>query len=961
MMTPDANTIELLLSPTDQDGTVFQEYVEDVANQGLQQFQTIFQWGNKRGESLYTHVMNGVCILESLQPIIKLAENEQRLMFTAYTLHDINKFIRDERLKNRSFNDIATTETLADVIKTYELGLLDFFPDWEDYLHDITYLVRSHSGHYEVAGEGMIPKLHNRYALDFDRLQALGQLMTAVDVLDLSHTVDERKHKDDFLSGLNAYLADTNSTSPQYTIHTHQLVEQRGLLTSVIHNAVMDVFTGDEHVIVLALYPDGVAYLAPKDYDLPSHDTLLDWLANATRHRVDSLLAGDADKLINQTNQGIKIKPDALALGAPFRKVWEAVGRLVVRRKFKTDEFNQKARTRILKDAEAVAAEKRTDTLLALIEQAQAGDDFIAASQDQLVSAEYARTFYLMLRGHLDFDSEEAWSYIYDLLELPDDERERYSYFDPQYIRPYVLAGHITLSQEEVFNRLEAEGERLWQDFSPEQSDESPLWADYLSLYLLIDGQPLTIAAWQDHLSNYIHNEHRQCAHCSSPFPTQPWMAADVRDGITVQVFSNRLEGGSKKEPKKYICEVCRIQFLLETLNFAQVRGEDLFYLHLFPYSFLTAPYLRGFFTAFNQLRGTDFALQALNMNEAGAINRKTEGQLPRPTFSFQTKKGKPQPYGVYVPQYAETLSGIIILPLNAPGDNDTEKYLFALWNAMILQEHFGMRVLLSKSPVPPLPDEAMPDLFLDSVPLRCAGLVPESAYFRWENGTQQTDGNLVALWERVEALFALGRIVFTKSDEKPNLAGTMTQGPLNLYFEVDRLLEKAGKDKQAHWKYRHALPHIETIAINLGGKFMQELSQALRILAADAWQNRLRGGSLKRSSLLHPYNEVIAKMQLLGSHADREAIIAATTEDIFDHLQRIADEQYKPGLNKLDAVANWVRQWYELVLDGVYNGNVQKLLADEKLLRSAYLFYIQQSIPRKTDNDQQNDLNEEE
>ena len=35
-------------------------------------------------------------------------------------------------------------------------------------------------------------------------------------------------------------------------------------------------------------------------------------------------------------------------------------------------------------------------------------------------------------------------------------------------------------------------------------------------------------------------------------------------------------------------------------------------------------------------------------------------------------------------------------------------------------------------------------------------------------------------------------------------------------------------------------------------------------------------------------------------------------------------------------------------LLDGVYGGNVRKLLADEKLLRSAFLFHIREMIPRR-------------
>ena len=67
-----------------------------------------------------------------------------------------------------------------------------------------------------------------------------------------------------------------------------------------------------------------------------------------------------------------------------------------------------------------------------------------------------------------------------------------------------------------------------------------------------------------------------------------------------------------------------------------------------------------------------------------------------------------------------------------------------------------------------------------------------------------------------------------------------------------------------------------------------------------------------------------------------------------FDHLQRIADDQYKPGRKKWEATRQFVDVWFDDVLGGVYGGNLRKLLGDEKLIRSAFLFYVREQIPRK-------------
>jgi len=74
----------------------------------------------------------------------------------------------------------------------------------------------------------------------------------------------------------------------------------------------------------------------------------------------------------------------------------------------------------------------------------------------------------------------------------------------------------------------------------------------------------------------------------------------------------------------------------------------------------------------------------------------------------------------------------------------------------------------------------------------------------------------------------------------------------------------------------------------------------------------------------------------------------AAAAQDIFDHLSRIAGEQYRPGKKKWEATKQFVDIWFDGVLDGVYGGNLRKFMGDEKLIRSAYLFYIREQVPRK-------------
>ncbi|RMF34530.1 MAG: type I-D CRISPR-associated protein Cas10d/Csc3, partial [Chloroflexi bacterium] len=248
----DLQRIALLIGK--REPSVLGDYLDHVANAGLTAYKAVLQWGDKRGESLYTHVLNGIFVLETLRPPLGLRDEEARVLYTAFTIHDLNKALESEQ----PFGKLAVEENVAAEIE--RLGLDRFFPTWQNYLSDITSLIRAHSGHYHSGGERWNLRRASTYRLGLDRVNALVHLMRAADVVDLSHTLEERARKADFLSYVNAYLADSGRPV-QYEFVTHRLTEQRGLLTNVIHNGIVAELQERYGLIPLLFYPEGVAYL----------------------------------------------------------------------------------------------------------------------------------------------------------------------------------------------------------------------------------------------------------------------------------------------------------------------------------------------------------------------------------------------------------------------------------------------------------------------------------------------------------------------------------------------------------------------------------------------------------------------------------------------------------------------------------------------------------------------------
>ncbi len=948
---PDSNQIALLLGKRKK-AAIFNDYIEHIANKSLLPYKAILQYGAKQGESLYTHVLNGILVLETLREdkALQIKDIEARVLYTAFTVHDINKV--PGQLSEQSFSKLATAENISTEIERLELS--SFFPDWKTYLNDIESLIRGHSGHYQVGGEMLFANRSPAYGLPMNRVEALINLMQAADIIDLSHTLTESSKKESFLSHLNTYLANS-SLNWQYEFITHQLTEQRGLLTNIIHNGIREHLNEQYKLIPLLYYPNGVAYLKKRGQQVNINQTDITTIAKRIAASISDLTTTNFYEFINSTAAGIKVDAKCLELDISFSKILNQIYNLVQRRNLDPEQMDIKVREKAQRGFDKI--KDKYPKMAKTVEANLAASDLLISSDiEQLRLAELVRSYYVFLQKHFKKVIPDPWERICKLLDLPEDKYDYYAYFDALYSRAYVLALDLKLSEEDVYQRLLEDGQTLTEG---DQVDDPKvmLFSHYLNLYTNFSQTKRTDIKNGQHLAHYVSHQHKQCVHCSGPFPTDKWMTADVRSDITVQAFSNRLRGGPG-EPKKYICAICHLQFMLEKLNYTEIRGEKTIYLHLFPYSFTTGPFIEAIRNTINSIIQTDTALKAINLNVRDSINEYLSSKIANPKFRKRTKKDKPQPYGLYLTRYSETVSNLFILPLNPSGGNDTEQFLFALWNALLLQRHFGMKVLLSNSAVAPLDAEHIPDLYVDNIPLSCQGLLSRNDYIQFVNQDKDKKSPLQTLWQDVEHIFKLSSHTFVTEDTTPRLVRALLGNPLNIFYQTEKLLEaRARRPEQGGlltYLFKQSIMHVETLSKNRGGSFMTELSTELKQLAALAWKYKLKGSTLKKNSLMFPVSEVFRKLRELDDIVDLETVKAATAQDIFDHIDRISEDRFKPGRTKHTAIKQFVEGWFEQVLDNIYGGNHRKLLNDEKLIRSAYHFYIREQIPDKSKTDNQ-------
>lgn len=938
----ELNLDNIKFGPFKQQLSVFSEYLAEVANQaGLLVYKAISQHGGKQGESLYTHVLNGVMLLEALRQVLNLSDLETRLLFTVFTIHDINK---DPDFNGRHYTDIAIPDNFSQLIQ--KLNLHTFFPEYARYLPAISRLASQHGGHSGGMSLTAVPQSD----IATDRLAKLLSLIRAVDIADLSHTLEERSHKATFLSYLNDF-----DDGRQYTFFIHYLAENRGSLTNMIHHAIVTVLE-KEGLIPLLFYPDGVAYLIDKRQSITVEAALRRKLARQTAQTINDLTGQEFESFIQSGIQGIKVDPKCLELGIPFERLWNTMHARVQSRSLDREVLLGKVIERTERGFEKNAA-LHPETAVTVRQKLNDSHTLLPLNADRLRDGELVRTYYIFLNKHFTQQIPDAWEHIYNLLDVPTATRQWLNFFDSLWDRPYVLMPELAHSHETLYTLIEADGMRLLES-SEREDDKADLFDDYLARYALFgpmgNVRLTAVSQFSDHLHEYMSNQHKQCVHCSTLFPTDKWMTNDVRSDITVQTFSNRLRGGPG-EPKKYICRLCQLQFLVERLNFEEVRGEKTMYLHFFPYSFLPAPFITALRENIDAIRQTTDTVRALWCDTHTTLAEPGSGIDPK--FAVQTKAGKPHPYGVYMPRVPRnTVGNRLIFPINPAGDNDSQRFLFALWNALVLQRHLGLRVMLTESPVAPFVPEV--ELYVDNVSLSCRGLVGRNDYGRFADLQQATDGPLVDLWRQATAVHQIANRVRTASsrDEVLAIVQAMANGPLYVYYTVEKLLEARVRGDQKvsapEWLEirlaQQILPDLKILTLNKGGKFMTELSQHLQKLAEIAWQGGLRGKTLKKNSLMTPLDHVFVKLNQRSMAFDDEALKAVIAEDIFEYLERIADEQYAPGKRKMGYANDFVNLFFDQVYHSVYQGNRTRLLADEKLLRSAFMFYMRQQIPTR-------------
>lgn len=286
------NLLKIAIGVTAKGGKFFDEIDEKRATEG----KTKVRRDNAADQSLNTHLLNGLFPanlieqrLEKLDTTIKrvVKDKERRLVIAGFILHDFEKF-PDAPEECRKLPLDEHRKIIDQKVK--QLGIDKFInpenpEDYQEYIDDLLCMAynaqRRWDTNWNFSEFGLNPVLKDRTIRALCHLTRLADLLSSI----IKHPQDAENR------ALNEIIHSLSDGKLKFTYH--RISENRGVLTNVVNNAVIEAHTNlntaeNRYYEPLLYLPTGVIYLALRDAPPISPETLPNLVVN----KIKSLCAG---------------------------------------------------------------------------------------------------------------------------------------------------------------------------------------------------------------------------------------------------------------------------------------------------------------------------------------------------------------------------------------------------------------------------------------------------------------------------------------------------------------------------------------------------------------------------------------------------------------------------------------------------------------------------------------------
>jgi CRISPR-associated protein Csc3 len=875
--------------------TLEERYFSEIRPQLYERHAARHQYGVREGTTLAEHLDSACQFMLTVSRIGGVPEDKRPVLLAATAVHDLNKLDSQERnVKTLARNRTFLQEQL-------EKACVLSFVVTEDDFELARKLIERHSGHNRSDAAIFLPE-----DPAIDRWAAM---LTGADLFDLGIPESER-----FRKVQTELTVAFNRPSKLFRV---RVSEDRGYITALLLGACEEVLQ-KYGLTTLAIFPDGELF---EGENLPAVD-LTPEIAACWQGKIDRVFGNNIERLVRPTKDGIKVAQQAIQQNVD--EVLLNVQALLEKKKagYKADKVGKD----ILKwrDEAGTDAVKNAANLGLLP----------VGNAEEFAFAEGLKAAYLSYR-EAGISPKEVWNKIAYRVGISQQFIAAIEPFNGQYGRPLFAAKAAQKGLEGILEALR-ESFQLRKE-STHKQEASEASEEIVAAVARILSLPIAIK-WNgiDELNAYIEaNPRKRCSLGSTFSETDDLVSGNMPPGTKVQVFSNRLPGGSSAEPKRQADSMAALAYQLMAIgaNFPAANKKDPIYLHLALPKGSSPELLRIWREHLKQLAAT---------NAEGGTVTVDEFKLYKDNIlEFKANKV----VGIAFPKRPEFIHATVTEALVWGDANASVALLKSLRLALelSLSLEFGFPFTLSSN----LEVEISSDIYgrVEGIPAALQTLLKSGQYSR-----QEAEEILKRL--RCIGQLAIAVASIQKADDcLYDLARAAAQ-PFDLYYVLLRwtLREQDEPNLSVIWsRIRQPLNSLlESIMPTENALLTQYLKEAAQIAAtAKIW-----GSSFKRTAQAEPFTAFTSAIRSQKAHLDLDVIFAALVQQYHTRLDRI--REHGVGNTKYEQIKAYYGVLRKLYKE-VYNERADQLLTDQKTLEAAYLFFLEdarRSLKIESEND---------
>lgn len=702
--------IALLRGAIPAGDVVLHDYVEIVGPQMQQELSlrsakgsADSRYSHNADQSLLAHILNG--IFPTLQIVresgTELAELEQQLYLTAYSFHDLDKLEDIQRLS------VADEEKAAEFYRILDewvkrLHFDRFFPEYDTYRGDIAYLIlntqRRYGANLNLQGFDLrIPGRRRRF---------LSEMCTCSDRIAYF-----LKNPAGFLERGDIRESLTFLSGGKLEFAYHKVSENRGMLTNIINNALLEFLRNKLEWKPLLFFPKGVTYLRARnalDGLLPMGDDIAEV--------VEAKLKGYCMSRLRQNLNGFTRGGKGFKYAAYYDAFFQPEEML---------DLLQKGCFKILRPDKTPSAGKRLGKLLQLQEQEKIQTDIALDFEDDIRVDQLAEYLFEVEKLVGKFAGRQVvadaiiaylgmgeWQLAFNSLK-PIKGGVPYCW--------YFIAGKYLLQnpgkdQQDMRELFEAIAKHVCEVFAelihnPPQSDSFAVLRDYVKQTVDINGHQNVIQDFQAELTRYANTKKvgrgsdKGCSLCSSAFQTLESSETDVI--FAPQVYSNKNPINSGRV-KRGICRLCQLEMMLRQILIrsrwnligAGYESVKIKWLYLYPSYFFTPETAEVIGKAYQNLKTLNFFDVRKRLHRGASVTDLTEFD----EFIIDTKVPAADKENLLKMDFGtDDLATFYFcgIPTLGSKPTDTESWAMPTFLGALLTLAFNAKVVVTESQVP--------------------------------------------------------------------------------------------------------------------------------------------------------------------------------------------------------------------------------------------------------------------